>query len=234
MGEWGRGGWDKGWDRSWGGGAAWGGPWGSPGGPGGPGGPGRHGRPGPPPWLAGLFGLAQPEPAPGPRVRRGDVRSAILSVLAEEPMNGYQVMSRIAERSGGAWRPSPGSVYPTIQQLEDEGLVEGSQEGGRRKLKPTPAGWDYISDHRAELDDVWAPFDAPRPEDEGEGEGGRGSAGSGFGDVKPEIGRVMSAVWQIVTQGTDRQRREAVAVLVETRRRLYGILAEDEQPGEES
>jgi DNA-binding PadR family transcriptional regulator len=219
MGEWSRGGWDRGW----GGGAAWGGPWGGQGGH-----PGRHGRPGPPPWLSGLFGLAQPEPQPGPRVRRGDVRSAILSVLAEEPMNGYQVMSRIAERSGGAWRPSPGSVYPTIQQLEDEGLVEGTQEGGRRKLKPTAAGWDYINDHRAELDDVWTPFDAARPEGE------RESAGSGFGDVKPEIGRVMSAVWQIVTQGTERQRRDAVAVLVETRRRLYGILADGDQPGEES
>ena len=73
-----------------------------------------------------------------------------------------------------------------------------------------------------------APFDAARPEGE------RESAGSGFGDVKPEIGRVMSAVWQIVTQGTERQRREAVAVLVETRRRLYGILADGDQPGEES
>jgi DNA-binding PadR family transcriptional regulator len=158
------------------------------------------------------------------------VRAAILSVLAEEPMNGYQVMSRIAERSGGVWRPSPGSVYPTIQQLEDEGLVEGSQEHGRRKLKPTPAGWDYISDHRSELDEVWTPFDAEQPEPEP----GRGASGAGFGDVKPEIGKVMSAVWQIVSQGTDRQRREAVAVLVETRRRLYGILADGDQPGEES
>ena len=63
----------------------------------------------------------------GPKVRRGDVRAAILDVLAVEPMNGYQIIQQIAERSGGAWKPSPGSVYPTVQQLEDEGLVEGSE-----------------------------------------------------------------------------------------------------------
>ncbi|MFC4785983.1 PadR family transcriptional regulator [Nocardioides sp. MAHUQ-72] len=208
---------------SWGGGpwgaASWGGPW-----------HGGHtagrGRPGPPPWLAGMFGLAQGDQQPGPRVRRGDVRSAILDVLSTEPMNGYQVMSQIAERSGGAWRPSPGSVYPTIQQLEDEGLVEAVEGHGQRKLKPTAAGWTYIDSHREELAAVWAPFDRaeeePRP---------------GFADLKPEIGQVMSAVWQIVTQGTDRQRREAVTILVETRRRLYGVLAEgdpgDGDPAEE-
>ncbi len=200
--------------------ASWGGPW--PGGfpPGGSwggpwGGPGRAGKPGPPPWLAGLFGLAQSEPPRGPRVRRGDVRAAILDVLREAPMNGYQVMQQIAERSGGAWKPSPGSVYPTIQQLEDEGLIEGTDGSGQRKLKPTTAGWNYIDEHREELEGVWRPFE--ETEDE---------RGSSFSDLRPEIGQVLSAVWQIVTQGSDRQRREAVEVLVETRRRLYGILAE--------
>jgi len=95
----------------------WGaGPWGG----GGPGGFGRPGHQGPPPWVAGLFGLAQGERQRGPRVRRGDVRAAILDVVraahgTDEPVNGYQVIQQITERSGGAWRPSPGSVYPTIQ-----------------------------------------------------------------------------------------------------------------------
>ena len=92
---------------------------------------GPAGPMGPPPWLMQMFG-----PEMGgrrgrhgggrPRVRRGDVRSAILDVLAgaDEPVNGYQVIQQIAERSDGAWRPSPGSVYPTIQQLQDEGLVD--------------------------------------------------------------------------------------------------------------
>ncbi len=79
-----------------------------------------------------LFGLAQQERSRAPRARRGDVRVAILAVLADGPLNGYQVIQEIADRTGGAWRPSPGSVYPTISQLEDEGLVESDDERGRR------------------------------------------------------------------------------------------------------
>src|SRR6516162_1729546 len=79
-------------------------PWGGPGAPlGGPGGPKFGGR--------------------GPRVRRGDVRAAILDLLGEgQPWNGYQIIQEIAERTQGVWRPSAGSVYPALQQLEDEGL----------------------------------------------------------------------------------------------------------------
>ena len=212
---------------SWG---SWGGPWAGGFPPGGPwGGPGRGGKPGPPPWLAGLFGMAQPEPPRGPRARRGDVRAAILDVLREDAMNGYQVMQQIAERSGGAWKPSPGSVYPTIQQLEDEGLIEGTDGSGQRKLKPTAAGWHYIGEHREELEDLWRPFEENAGAEASDSVG----RGGGFTDLKPEIGQVLSAVWQIVTQGSDRQRREAVEVLVETRRRLYGILAEGETGGED-
>src|SRR3954471_24996475 len=92
-------------------------------------GPAGVGRPGPPPWVAGLFGLAQGERQRGPRVRRGDVRAAILDVVrtahdTDEAVNGYQVIQQITERSNGGWRPSPGSVYPTISQLEDEGLLQ--------------------------------------------------------------------------------------------------------------
>ena len=107
---------------------------------------------GPPPWVQGLIDMAQTGGQPdfgrghfggghrGPKVRRGDVRSAILDVLAVEPMNGYQIIQQIAERSGGAWKPSPGSVYPTVQQLEDEGLVEGTEGAGRRLLQLTEEG----------------------------------------------------------------------------------------------
>ena len=214
---------------SWG---SWGGPWGPFGGvPSGPWGGAGRGKPGPPPWLTGLFGgPGQTEAPRGPRARRGDVRSAILDVLRGEPMNGYQVMQQIAERSGGAWKPSPGSVYPTIQQLEDEGLVEGVDGTGQRKLKLTTAGWAWVDEHRGELDDVWRPF---REDGEATGRAG-GASGAGFSDLKPEIGQVLSAVWQILTQGSDRQRREAIEVLVETRRRLYGILAEGDTGGDDS
>jgi DNA-binding PadR family transcriptional regulator len=204
-------------------GGDWGGQW-----SGWQGGPHRRsGRPGPPPWLSGIFGLAAQEGSRGPRVRRGDVRVAILAVLAEEPLNGYQVIQQIADRTGGAWRPSPGSVYPTISQLEDEGLVEGDDERGRRTLRLTEEGRAYLADHADEVAEVWAPFD----DDEPKREGGDDPRAPDFSSLKPELGRVMSAVWQIISTGTEQQRREAIGVLVEARRRLYGILAD--HPGEE-
>jgi DNA-binding PadR family transcriptional regulator len=188
------------------------GEWGGFGGPGGPGGP--------PPWMAGLFGMGgRGDSSRGPRVRRGDVRSAILDVLrtaaeAGEQLNGYQVIQQIGERSGGAWRPSPGSVYPTIQLLHDEGLLETDDERGRKSLRLTTLGATHVTEHAEELAAVWRPFDRTD------------RAASDYADLKPEIGQVMGAIWQIVTQGSESQRQAAVDVLVDTRRRLYGILAD--------
>lgn len=176
---------------------------------------GSRGRQGPPPWIAGLFGLAQGMQGRGPRVRRGDVRAAVLDVLRSGPSNGYQVIQQIEERSGGVWRPSPGSVYPTISQLEDEGLVEADAAEGRRTLRLTAEGETYVAEHPEELAEVWTPFEAPAAEDP-----------SDHTSLKPEIGALMNAVWQIVTTGTDEQRRQALQLLVETRRKLYGLLAE--------
>jgi DNA-binding PadR family transcriptional regulator len=173
-----------------------GGPWGS----------------GPPPWVSGLLGLAQTGVGRAPKVRRGDVRAAILDVLAVEPMNGYQVIQQIAERSGGAWKPSPGSVYPTVQQLEDEGLVEGRDGDGRRLLQLTEEGKRYVAEHPDELAATWRAFDEANEQE--------------TGDLKPVIGQVMAAVWQVVTSGTRQQRAEAAEILGETRRKLYGLLAD--------
>ncbi|HEX6248389.1 MAG TPA: PadR family transcriptional regulator [Nocardioidaceae bacterium] len=186
----------RGWGQTWPGTDWPGGPWGS----------------GPPPWIAGLFGMgAQQQRAP--RARRGDVRAAILDVLAAQPMNGYQVIQQIGERSGGAWKPSPGSVYPTLQQLEDEGLVEGAEVEGRRVLQLTEAGRSYVAEHPDELADTWRAFDTS------EGETHR---------LKPVIGQVMAAVWQIVMSGNRQQQAEAAEILGDARRRLYGLLAEGE------
>lgn len=195
----------------------------------GPWGGGFGGRQGPPPWVAGLFGLQQGEQRRGPRVRRGDVRSAILDVLRTaqggEPINGYQVIQQIAERSKDAWRPSPGSVYPTIQQLQDEGLVELDEASKRRTVRLTEDGEAYVAENADELAAVWTPFEA-RERDEQRGD---------FADLKPEIGQVMGAVWQVVTTGSEAQRRAAVDVLVDARRKLYGILADGEpEPVEEA
>jgi DNA-binding PadR family transcriptional regulator len=176
---------------------------------------------GPPPWLTGLFGLAQAgQSAKGaPKVRRGDVRSAILDVLSGGPMNGYQVIQQIAERSNGIWKPSPGSVYPTIQQLEDEGLVEGTSPEGRRLLQLTDAGRAYVAEHAEEMAQTWRPFDEAQEATASSGEAG---------DLKPAIGQVMGAVWQVITTGTRQQQAEAAEILGETRRRLYTLLADGE------
>ncbi len=196
---------------------AWGAPWA----------PGAGGQQGPPPWLSELLGFAQPSPPPhrGPKVRRGDVRTAILDVLhragqADEPINGYQVIQQISDLSDGAWRPSPGSVYPTISQLEDEGLVTSDDARGRRTIRLTAQGLAWAEAHTDELAAVWEPFfaDAASSEATQDPHGGA--------DFKSEIGQVLSAAWQLVTQGSESQRRAALDVLVETRRSLYQILAE--------
>jgi DNA-binding PadR family transcriptional regulator len=173
--------------------------------------------------VAGLFGLAQAEPGRGPRVRRGDVRSAILDVVHTaqhhgEEINGYQVIQQIGER------------YPTIQQLEDEGLLRTVELNSRRSLELTDAGQQYVADHADQLTAVWAPFAGPDAEEP-----------SGVGDLRPEIGQLMGAVWQIVSTGSDAQRRAAVEILVETRRKLYGVLADgdpdqdtDQETGEDT
>jgi DNA-binding PadR family transcriptional regulator len=187
-------------------GPGWGGPMGGPMG-------------GPPPWVAQMFG-PQWGPQPGgrgrgrSRVRRGDVRSAILDVLASaaEPLNGYQLIQQIAERSQGAWKPSPGSVYPTIAQLQDEGLVEDAPTG-RKTLQLTDAGREHVRDNADELAAVWQPFDDAEGLDE-------------TADLKQVIGQTVGAIIQVASTGTPDQRDKAVAILADTRRRLYGLLAE--------
>ena len=151
---------------------------------------GGHGRgapwgSGPPPWLQGLIGLAQSggTATRGPRVRRGDVRAAILDVLATEPMNGYQIIQQIAERSGGAWKPSPGSIYPTLQQLEDEGLVRQETEGGKRTFTLTDEGRAYVAEHTDEVTAPWQAMSEASGDDDG---------------LKPLIGQVAAAVCAVL------------------------------------
>ena len=156
---------------------------------------------------------ADPASAPSPAV------AAILDVLAGDEMNGYQLIQQISERTGGAWKPSPGSVYPTVQQLEDEGLVEGRDVEGRRLLRLTDAGRAYVEENAEEMAATWRPFEesteeeAPRPS-------------GGANDLMPLVGQVMGGMWQVVTTGTSQQRAEAAEILTETRRKLYRLLAD--------
>jgi DNA-binding PadR family transcriptional regulator len=184
---------------------------------------GGHGHGGRPhhwgPWSAAGFGHGWGPPFGGPRrpfgaskARRGDVRVAILSVLAERPMNGYQVIQEIAERSGGVWKPSPGSVYPTLQQLEDEGLVRVDAKEGRRLYDLTDEGRDYVDSHPDEMSAPWEAMSSP--------------PGSERGDIRPLVGQALAALWQIAVSGSADQQARAREVLDDARRRLYGILAD--------
>ncbi len=153
------------------------------------------------------------------RGRHGDVRAAVLVLLAEQPMHGYQIIQEIGERSGDAWQPSPGSVYPMLQQLEDEGLVLIEQAEGRKVVNLTEAGRAYVEENRAELDAVWSAV--------------TDAVDEGLLELRDLFGQVATAGMQIAQVGTERQLAEARKVMTETRRRLYLILAEDDTGGEQ-
>ncbi|MEV6166230.1 PadR family transcriptional regulator [Streptomyces sp. NPDC052052] len=146
------------------------------------------------------------------RARRGDVRASILALLKDRPMHGYEMIQEIGERSGGTWRPSPGSVYPTLQLLEDEGLIVSASEGGKKLFTLTDSG-------RAEAE---SGSDAPW-EEVGRGvdwEGAREIRQAGFG--------LMEAFGQVWKTGSADQREKALAVVNDARKRLYLILAEEQ------
>jgi DNA-binding PadR family transcriptional regulator len=148
----------------------------------------------------------------GARRGRGDIRAAILALLTEEPMHGYQIIRELTERSGGVWRPSPGSVYPTLQQLEDEDLVrEQRPESGRRTYERTDAAREAA-----------AALPEGKPWEQ---------AGEDVGDdavaLHDLVGQVMGATRQVLHAGTPDQVKAAQEVLRETRKRLYQILADD-------
>ena len=184
-------------------------------GPWGPGGPrGRRGGPG----GRGPGGRGGHGHVPGGRGRgrrsRGDVRLAILALLREESRHGYQIIQEIAERSGGSWKPSPGSVYPTVAQLADEGLVHTEKESGRTVVHLTEEGKRYTEEHAAELDAVWSQVEA--------------GADDGFTDLRTAGRGLAGAVAQVAQVGTPEQVTQATTILDEARRRLYLLLAEVE------
>lgn len=142
--------------------------------------------------------------------RRGDVRAAVLALLLERPMHGYELIQQIEERSGGVWRPSPGSIYPTLQLLADEGLVSGDESGGRRLFTLTDAGREEAARYQGR-----SPFSQERDE--------TFEVAHRF---RAEMGQLGMAVWQVAQVGTDEQRAEILGVLAEARRRAYQLLAD--------
>jgi DNA-binding PadR family transcriptional regulator len=163
-----------------------------------------------------------PGPPPrGPKASRGDVRAAILALLREGPRNGYQIMSEIEERSGGAWRPSPGAVYPALQQLADEGLIAGEESAGRRTFSLTDAGRQHIEENPERARAAW---EAMTPDESGEVPG-----------LFAQAARLGGSIVQLAHAGTPGQVRAAEQLLEETRRKMYQILASDDtaEPDEE-
>lgn len=146
----------------------------------------------------------------GTRAGKGEVRSAVLALLAERPMHGYQIIREIEERSGGSWKPSAGSVYPTLQLLADEGTISAEESNGRKIYSLTEAGREEVAqDHGA------TPWDTP------------GSHAGSFGSLPKAGVELAQAAAQVGRTGSPDQVQQAVAVLDDARRRLYAILAQD-------
>ena len=173
----------------------------------------HHGRGNPPFDLGELFGQRGPGGRGGrPGVRRGEVRTLILGALAERPMHGYEVIQALEEKSRGMWRPSAGSIYPTLQQLSDEGLITGEDVEGRRTYTLTDAGRQAVAENPAPT------WDAKEDDDK-----------------QPDIRRLAmelaAAVIQVQRVGSTRAKRDAQRILTDARKQMYRLLSEDEDAG---
>ncbi|MFR9775545.1 PadR family transcriptional regulator [Micromonospora sp. MS34] len=168
--------------------------------------------PGPPPFPHG-HGHGRGGRGRG-RGRRPNVRGAVLALLTERPMHGYEMIQEIDSRTGGAWRPSPGSIYPTLQLLEDEGVITAAadSDGGRKRFTLTEQGRTEAAE--AAQTPPWAEFAEKTV--------------SSWHDIRDAGQQAMHALRQVMMTGTDDQRERAAQVLDETRRKLYAILAESE------
>jgi DNA-binding PadR family transcriptional regulator len=142
------------------------------------------------------------------------VRAATLLLLADEPRNGYAIMQAIEERSGGVWRPSPGSVYPALSQLEDEGLVQVEERGGGRVFRLTDAGRAYVEEHRADLAARWDVVND--------------AIDDHVVELMHGIRQLATAAAQLARAGTPEQVAEAARLVEATRRSFYRMLAGDE------
>jgi DNA-binding PadR family transcriptional regulator len=140
------------------------------------------------------------------------VRVALLMLLAEEPRNGYQLMQAIEDRSGGRWRPSPGAVYPSLAQLEDEGLIRATERDGTRVFEITDAGRQHL-EQQDDQTPPWAADDEPEA----------------FADLRSQMKQTGIAAMQVAHAGKEDQIARAAQALSEARRKMYLILAEDDQ-----
>ncbi|MEV4413954.1 PadR family transcriptional regulator [Catellatospora sp. NPDC049609] len=183
---------------------------------------GHHGRGGHDPRLFAFGPMRPPFGGGGPgfgrghgrgRGRRGNTRAAVLGLLLERPMHGYEMISELEARTGGVWRPSPGSIYPTLQLLEDEGLIVSEEADGRKRFTLTEAGREQATQATdAGQGRPWQDFDADHVAQSQE--------------FREASFAIMHALRQVAMTGTPAQRAKALATLQDTKRKLYTILAE--------
>jgi DNA-binding PadR family transcriptional regulator len=149
----------------------------------------------------------------GGRMRRGDIRTAVLAVLSEGPGHGYDVIQRLEDKTEGAWRPSPGSVYPTLQLLADEGLAQSVERDGKRVYELTPAG-------RAETERrIEEAGGTPWELD--------GQTDANFGQLRDNVRQVHMAARMVAASGRPELVERAVVIVRDARKQLYGLLAQD-------
>jgi DNA-binding PadR family transcriptional regulator len=165
--------------------------------------------------LRGGWGGGMRGPMGMGRAPRGNVRAAILLLLSEQPRNGYQIMQEIGERSNGVWHPSPGSVYPALQQLEDEALVRVQELDGQRAYALTEAGEMYLEAHRPEFGLPWAEAS--------------GAVGNDVHELVSLMRQSAAALFQVVRAGDSAQVARAAQLMRDTRRALYRILADEDE-----
>lgn len=145
------------------------------------------------------------------RAKRGAVRFGILMLLAEGPKHGYQLIQELGEKSGGMWQPSPGSVYPALEKLEEHGMVTSTEEGDKKVYALTDAGREKVARFKEQAPPWAMSQEIP----------------SGVVDLRDAMAQLASAAMQVAKTGTDEQRARAVEIVTSARKGLYGILAED-------
>ncbi len=163
------------------------------------------------PWRMreGWFGPSRG----GRRARRGDVRTAVLALLDEKPAHGYDLIRELEERSGGMWQPSPGSVYPTLQMLEDQGLLTSQEVDGKRVFSITDAGRAELAERRSRSGGS-APWEM------------QGERQESFGKLFDAMRQLGAAVMQVARTGDDAQVGRVVEMLTDARKKVYSLLAE--------
>ncbi len=154
------------------------------------------------------------------RARRGDVRQAVLALLAEAPLNGYQMIQKLAEHTEGGWKPSPGAIYPALAQLEDEGLIEQFDNEGTKSYRLTDAGCTAAAEITEKPWDAFNADNAPlHPE--------------AIKGMWKEFGGLAMAAQELTRSGSRGQQEQAAQLLSGTRRKLYGLLASDDGSADE-